>query len=117
MSLWNRAKPESFGQYKQVSQTGRPASVSASNPYSEQFDTSSCESPKALVRYMLAQQRLKFDSTILDQIKLPALERHCKKLMQEYGGLEVKKAIKKSVDISKHPFSFKLVEKLCPKND
>lgn len=116
MSLWKRNQKENFGQYKQVSHSGGPVSVCLSNPDSEQFDKSGCDSPRFLTRYMLAMQKGKFDRTILDSIKLPALERHCKLLMEKYGGLEVKKAVKIAADYAQHPFSFKLVEGiLCQK--
>lgn len=115
MSLWSRVKPESFGQVKQVSPVEGPALVSVSNPHSEQFNQQGVKRAKDLVSYMLAEQRKKFDNTILDQLSYKTLEANAKRLMQKHGGLEVKKAIKKANDISKHPYSFKLVAKLCPK--
>jgi len=113
MSLWQRIKPQSFGTYKQVSLSGGPASVSGCNPYSEQFDTSGVSKPKDLVNYMVAKQTAKFGYSILKQFKYTTMQAQAKRVMDLYSVDQLMRAIKIAVDVSNHPFSFKLVETIC----
>ncbi len=113
MSLWQRIKPQSFGTFKQVPLTEGPAAVSGCNPYSEQFDTRGVSKPKDLVNYMVAQQTAKFGYSILKQFKYATMLAQTKRVMEKYSIDQLMRAIKIAVDVSNHPFSFKLVETIC----
>ncbi len=113
MSLWRRLQPTDFGSFKQVSLPEGPADVLSSNPDSEQFDESGVETPKQMVNYLISVQKKKFNSTILEQFRYATLQAQAKRLMGLYANGVLKRAIKRAVDVSNHPFSFKVVETIC----
>src|SRR5512139_3390830 len=118
MSLWKRREIQSYGRFYQPSLSEGAGPVSASNPKSDQFDETGVETPKGLVNYLLAVQKKKFNRTILDDNRFTysMLQAHAKRLQAKYPSGALKRAVKTMVDVANHPFSFKLVEEECLRN-
>lgn len=115
MSLWKRREAQNYGHFYQPSLSEGAGVLSASNPRSDQFDESGIHKPKDLVNYLIAVQTTKFSKTILEQFGYPTLIANAKRLMEKYPAGQLKRSVKIAVDVSKHPFSFKLVEEICQK--
>lgn len=89
----------------------QPVRSDQSDPLAESFVYPQDTSTRALVTYLLAQQRRRQypEGVITDYLPYMALMRHMKGLRDTYASSTLYRAIKLAADRCKHPFSTKIL--------
>ncbi|HMN10765.1 MAG TPA: hypothetical protein PKD55_00405 [Bellilinea sp.] len=82
------------------------------DPFSSHFEPVLGEDTGLIVDFMLGSQYRKYGTTIEETLTRAILLRHASLLKEKYGAGEVERGIRMALQVSRYPFSFKLVEKL-----
>lgn len=92
-------------------------SLVESNPFTQDWKVPTCKTTKDVLKYMIAQQQVYYEKTILDEISYMILLRNIKLLIKEYGKESVLRGIVQSLWVSDFPFSTKLIREMLERYD